>query len=186
MEFGELMSGMQEIWDAFTTDSSVWWVLTPVFILWVLMELYFGEYKQERLGFSSALANGVSLAWVSVTSLRLYTLSLGVDWSSQFVFLILFLLYGVLIMWASFRHQFSERHTALLASPTIIYFFSTLSVLWGQQLLSTERNVMVALVVVFAIIYAFFWLLKKQLGFTGELEVIRQAGRHDRGAKRKF
>lgn len=47
-----ILIGFIEVKTALTADLGVWWVLAPLVALWILMEIYFGEYKQERLGFS--------------------------------------------------------------------------------------------------------------------------------------
>jgi hypothetical protein len=68
----DIGAGFYDIGLALTSDLGVWWLLIPIFLLWIAMEVYFGEYKQERMGFSSTLANGVTLFWISLTSFRIF------------------------------------------------------------------------------------------------------------------
>ena len=180
MIFNQLLLGFGEIGHALVRDLSVWWVLTPIFLLWISMELYFGEYKQEQLGFSSALANGVSLAWVSVTSLRLFTFEEGLQLTLQFLILLFFLLYSVIIIWASFMHTFSPQGVSILASTSLIYFFSTLSVLWGQRLLTINIGIVSAFIILFLLIYLLLFVIKRQLGVLGEIETVKYAGNQNK------
>lgn len=179
MTFQDLLFAFQEILDAFAKDFSIWWVLTPIFLLWIFMELYFGEYKHEEFGFSSSLANGVSLLWISVTSLHIFFLDGPLVISLRFFLLFFFLCYGLFIIWAAFWHRFSEHVTGVIASPSIVYFFSTLSVLWSQRLLDITLSIGVALLFLFVLIFLTFFLIKRQMGFLGELETVKNIGKNN-------
>lgn len=175
MNVADLFSGFAAIREALFTDLSIWWVLAPIVVLWVSMEVYFGEYKREKLGFSSALANGISLSWIAFSALRLF-FSSGLDTNSaEFYALGFFALYGVLVVILSFRHAISARVVNWIAAPSIIYFFSTLAVLWGENLLQISTSVLLALAILFIIIWSFFAIVKRQLGILGEIEAVRHA-----------
>jgi len=180
MNIAELFSGFGAIREALFTDLSLWWVLAPIVVLWVSMEVYFGEYKREQLGFSSALANGISLSWIAFSALRLFFsegFSIG---APEFYALAFFAIYGVFVVVIAFRHAFSPRVVNYLAAPSLIYLFSTLAVLWGQNLLEISIPVLAALLIILAIIWGFFALLKRQLGILGEIEAVRRAGDNDK------
>lgn len=50
------------------------WMLVPLFIALLLMELYFGRYKKEELGWNTAFGNSLVLIFVCVDLFRwLYT-----------------------------------------------------------------------------------------------------------------
>ena len=42
----EVLEGFKLIGLAFVKEPSVWWFLAPVFLLWIGMEIYFGQYKK--------------------------------------------------------------------------------------------------------------------------------------------
>lgn len=175
MNIADLLFGFLEIRTALFSDPSIWWVLAPIVVLWVSMEVYFGEYKREQLGFSSALANGISLSWIAFSALRLFFSSGLTINSPEFYALGFFALYGVSVVLISFRHAISARVINFIAAPSIIYFFSTLAVLWGENLLQISTPVIAALIIVFIIIWIFFAALKRQLGILGEIEAVRHA-----------
>jgi hypothetical protein len=179
MALYDITIGFSALLYAVTSDLGVWWILAPIILLWIIMEFYFGEYKQEQLGFSSTLANGVSLFWISLTSFRVFLFIeseyLNVEaYKDPRVFLLgFFVLYALLIMYVSFTHRMGPHALQLLAGPSVTYFFSMLSVLWGQRLLEVSVPVVSALVVSFVVINIVFFLIRHMLGFRGEVEHIR-------------
>src|SRR3990167_9417423 len=46
------------------------WIIAPLLITLVLIQLYFGRYKNEELGWNTAFGNSVSLLWVTTTLFR--------------------------------------------------------------------------------------------------------------------
>ena len=181
--------GFSQLGRAFTADVGVWWLLAPLFLLWIVMEIYAGEYKQERFGFSSALANGFSLFWISLTSFRVFlfidnTYMKKEAYSDPRLYLLIFfVLYSFLIMYFSFTHKIRSALTRVIAGPAIIYFFSVLSVLWGQRLLSVNISVFTALGIGFLVTVLVFFVIRRQLGVRGDVEHILELGNDDHAQK---
>lgn len=174
----EFTNALVQIGNAFIQDLGVWWFLAPIIILWFAMEVYLGEYKRETWGFSSSLATSISFTWINITSLRLIFLK-----QENFVNLLneqlfaagLFFVYGIFLMYLSFRHVFPEKALAAIAGPTPVYFLSIVSVLWGQGLLEISLYVVVDLVILYAIIWGIWKIIKiKYLGIRGEVEAIKR------------
>ncbi|MBW2977379.1 hypothetical protein KY331_00895 [Candidatus Woesearchaeota archaeon] len=62
------------------------WIITPMIIVLVLMELYFGRYKQEELGWNTAVGNSIVLFFVSIDLFRyLYEHNIHLEFW-QFIF----------------------------------------------------------------------------------------------------
>ncbi len=179
MIFQDIIIGFSDIASALTSDLGVWWLLTPIIFLWLAMEVYFGEYKQEQLGFSSTLANGFSLFWISIMSFRVFLLferayANGAYRDMRVYILGFLVLYALAIIYFSFSHRLSAAIVQVLAGPSLTYFFSILSVLWGQRLLNVSLPIIYALCISFGILIFIFSLLRHQLGLRGEVERIRQ------------
>lgn len=172
----EILQGFKLIGEAFIKEPSVWWFLIPVFLLWVGMEIYFGQYKKERLGWNSILANGISFTWINIAAFRvLFMENLVIsDFWLRFFILLLFFLYGIFIIYIGFFHKLSQRTAATLAGPTPIYFLSMVSILWGQGVLIVNKWVFLDLVIAWIIITLFFHLIRKNLGILGEVEAIEK------------
>lgn len=143
--------GFSHIFSAHTKDPSIFWVLAPIIILWFILEVYFGRHKKEKLGWNSTLANAITLTWICFTIMKqLFTVNFVLD---KFIITILFLLYGILLIWVSFTHIFPERLAFILASPSVIYYMSYVLVLWGYDLLE------LTLVVFFDVVLLFVGLI---------------------------
>ena len=47
------------------SNENLMWILVPLFLTLILMELYFGRYKKEELGWNTAFGNSLILIFVS-------------------------------------------------------------------------------------------------------------------------
>ena len=165
----KFIDAFYDIGNAFTTDLGVWWFLAPIFILWIATEVYFGEHKREKWGFSSSLANAISFTWINIVSLRFIFLELNIstlsDVGNERLFIAVgFLVYGFFLIYLAFAHKFSERVLSWIAGPTPIYFLSVVSVLWGQGLLAVTPYVAADFFVIFAIVSVIWGIVKSRLG----------------------
>ena len=163
------VDGFSQIGNAFVADLGVWWFLAPLFILWVATEVYFGENKREKWGFSSSLASAVSFTWINVISLRFIFLELNIQTLAdvgheRFFIAVGFLVYGLFLIYLAFRHTFSEKVLAWIAGPTPIYFLSIVSVLWGQDLLRVSPYVAGDFLLIYLVVLGVWKVIKAKLG----------------------
>lgn len=176
MFLNQLFEALKLIGRSFIKEPEIWWFLAPVFILWIVMEVYFGQYKKERIGWNSLLANGISFAWINVASLRVLFSSpiRGNNFQVRLLISLLFLIYSFFVIYIAFRHSLSEKMGQWLAGPTTVYFLSTVSVLWGQGVLVISEWVLIDFIILYLIVYLLFWLIKRRLGVLGEVEAIEK------------
>lgn len=175
----QILEGFNSIKEAFLKDPSIWWFFIPIFLLWIGMEIYFGQYKKERLGWNSILANGISFSWINIAALRnLFINDFGSpDFLLRFIIVLIFFIYGLFIIYTAFFHKISPNLAAALAAPTPIYFLSAVSVLWGQGVLIINKWVFLDLIIVYLVLSLFFRLIRKKLGTLGEAEAIKKGER---------
>jgi len=165
----KFIDAFYDIGNAFTADIGVWWFLAPVFILWIATEVYFGEHKREKWGFSSSLASAVSFTWINIVSLRFVFLELNIQTladvgQERLLISVGFLVYGFFLMYLAFRHTFSEKMLAWVAGPTPIYFLSVVSVLWGQGLLQVSPYVAGDFLLMYVVVLGVWKVAKAKLG----------------------
>ncbi|NQV09431.1 hypothetical protein HQ529_06275 [Candidatus Woesearchaeota archaeon] len=144
-------------------DWSIWWLLAPVFILWIFMELYFGKFKKEKLGWNTSLANGISLSWIGVESMRFLFSNKPDPFWLRFIVISLIILYGLVIFFLAFNHKVPGKIEYLLASPTPVYYLSAVTVLWGFGVLILTWWVLLDLILLFGVFLGLFTLLKKAM-----------------------
>lgn len=180
MVYQNLIDAFRVILLALFDDLNVWWFLAPIVILWAATEIYFGEYSHERLGWNSALANGISLTWINIASLRILFNQRPDDLAYRFLLLAAFSLFGLALIYLAFTHRMSSRIAYTVAGPTPVYFLSILSVLFGQVLLPLNRWITFDLATAFAAA-ALFWLFVHRVilkGALGELELVPKGISH--------
>jgi hypothetical protein len=170
-----LLEGFRLIGRAFVEEPSIWWFLAPVFILWIGMEIYFGQYKKERLGWNSALANSISFTWINIAAFRVLFMEdiMSDNFWLRFGILALFFIYGMIAIYIAFFHKASPRVAAFLAGPTRIYFLSTVSILWGQGILAINQWVFLDLLFAYIVLSFLFWVIRRNLGILGEVEAVK-------------
>ncbi|MBD3282628.1 MAG: hypothetical protein GF387_03435 [Candidatus Portnoybacteria bacterium] len=170
----QIIQAFKTIGHAFVQEPSIWWFLAPIFILWLGMEIYFGQYKKESLGWNSILANSISFAWINIASFRLIFMEGVEEFTPRILILGIFLIYSLALIFIAFFHKFSTKVGKILAGPTQIYFLSTLSILWGQGVLAITEWIVIDLLIAFIIIKILFKLLRRNLGTLGEVEAVKK------------
>ena len=166
-----LISGFNEILSAFTKDPSIWWLIAPVVLFWVIIEIYFGRYKNERLGWNTALGNGLSMFWIVVISLKaLFDKNLGLYSNDKLFFIIFIAVYSFFIILISFTHRIKESLFFLIASPTIVYFLSLVAILWINNLLLIDLWITIDLVILYILVLIAEFLLRKIVPAASEEE----------------
>jgi hypothetical protein len=154
----EMLKGFWQIFTAISKDWSVMWLLAPVIILWILLEVYFGLHKSEKLGWNTALGNGFVLIWVTLGILRDIFKGSVQGKTGQIIIMVLLVIYGGFVCYLAFTHKAVEKVSFLLASPYLIYFLSMYLLLWGYDLLEVNLYIIIDVVIIF-----FFLLLLKTI-----------------------
>lgn len=164
-----LISGFGQILSSFTKDPSIWWLLAPIILFWLVIEIYFGRYKKERLGWNTALGNGLSMFWIVVISLKdLFNENLGLFSKEKLIFIVFISAYSIFIIFVSFTHRIKENLFFLIASPTMVYFLSLIAILWINNLLIISLWVALDLVMLYFIIIIIEFVIKKSIPSASE------------------
>lgn len=109
------------------TDPQVLWTILPLLATAFFLELYFGRYKTEELGWNSAFANCISLLWVTTALVRFiyeqYGITLVSVWSFQsytpaLVLVAVVALWSLILAVSNFFHIL-PRWLAFFVSSTI-------------------------------------------------------------------
>ena len=161
-EWANILGGFKEILSAPFKDLSIWWLLAPIILFWLILEVYFGMYKREKLGWNTALGNGLNLFWIVVISLKaLFTQGLKLFSIDKLIVVIIIAVYSAFIISVSFTHKLKENIFFLFASPTIVYYLSAIAVLWIHGLINITFWVIIDLVILYIIILILEVILRK-------------------------
>ena len=66
----EMLAGYGDIFSAPFKSMEALWILIPLFIVWIVLEIYFARFKKEELGWNTALANGITLGWLTLQGMK--------------------------------------------------------------------------------------------------------------------
>jgi|TARA_B100001971_G_C18187924_1_gene536795 hypothetical protein len=166
MGFGDIMnsigSGFGAIGGSLVNDLSILWLLTPILFFWIVLEVYFSKYQSEKLGWNTALGNGMSIFWILIISMReLFSEGWsGLVWSRFFGLMILFVYTGFII-YNSFAHKLPEKVSFIIASPTITYYLSAVAILWTFGGLVITGWVILDLLLIYGVVLILEVILKK-------------------------
>jgi len=166
-----ILSGFKEIFSAPFRDLTILWLLVPIMIFWFILEIYFGRYKEEKLGWNSALGYGLSMFWIVVISFRTMFEN-GFDLFSfdKLLFVVFIAIYSVFIIYISFTHRIKAKIFFLFTSPTLVYFLFGTAVLWVNGLLNITFWVIVDLIIFYLFILILEISLRKIIPSAPESE----------------
>lgn len=160
----EMLTGAGHILKAPFVDISVLWIILPLIILWFVLEIYFDTHKKEKLGWNTALGNGISMFWITVELMRhLFENSFAAFAWPKFGAVSFIFAYALFISYVSFTHKLSAKLTYALAAPTPVYFFSGIAVMWAHGSLIISLPVLVDLMILFILIILVELILRKVL-----------------------
>jgi hypothetical protein len=98
--------------------------LLPIMLGAIVIELYFGKYSKERLGWNSSVSN--SIIWLA-TGLNLYfteTFSTAIEKQATFLLIGLGAFIGVM----DFFHIWPKNLAFLASAPTVVYLLAYVTV----------------------------------------------------------
>ncbi len=158
-----LLVGFSHIMAAPFENLEIWWYLFPILALWFTLEFYFGFYKNESMGWNTALGNAFSFGWVNIEGMRvLFEKGSEIFWF-QFGILSLALSYSVIIIYLVFTHKIKDKYAFLAASPHLTYYLSAISIMWMHGVLIIDIWVLIDIVLLFFATIIAFILIKKIL-----------------------
>lgn len=164
-----ILAGFGEIFSSPFKDLSIFWILIPIIIFWFVLEVYFGRYKKEKLGWNTALGYGLSMFWIVVISLRtLFENNFELFSMDKLLFVIFVAIYSILIIYISFTHKLKEKIFFLFVSPTLVYYLFGVAVLLVNGLLDITFWVAVDLIILYIIVLILETILKKLIPAVSE------------------
>jgi hypothetical protein len=158
-----ILPALGEIATAPLLKPSLFWQLGPILCIWILVEIYFGTHKKEKLGWNTALTNGISLFWIIISAMQHIFSEEGLFSWDKFLIILMFALYAIFVIVISFNHKFKASITFVFASPTPLFYFSAIVLLFAHGLLTLSWSMISAIALLFIILLVTITLLKKLL-----------------------
>ena len=164
MDVSDVLYALKDLVLAIFREPALLWQLAPVLLLWIILIFYFATHKEEKLGWNTSLANGISLFWVVVSAMQ-HIFANGREFFTwiKFGIFAFITLYALFIVYVTFSHKFSAKATYLLASHNVVYYFSLVSLLYAYDVIYLNTAMIIAIVVLFLFILLLELILKKLL-----------------------
>jgi hypothetical protein len=125
----------------------------PLFLTLILMELYFGRYESEELGWNTAFGNSLILIFVSANLVNhLVNNNLWVDPIKAGVVYTL-LLIGFILTILDYFHALPEQLAFTISSKFPISFIAFLAILFVYVDIPLDYITLIALIGIFIIAY---------------------------------
>ena len=117
------------------------WIVFPLLIIIVMMTFYFSKYKEEELGWNTALGNSLILVFVSVDLLRTISNTtasgalenLLANMGATIIALLLFM-EGLLLLFVNFYHVLPKKIAFVLSSPLSVNLLAyvTIAIIYSR------------------------------------------------------
>ncbi|UZE93765.1 MAG: hypothetical protein IB618_03285 [Candidatus Pacearchaeota archaeon] len=153
-------------------NTEMLWILLPLLVALFLMELYFGRYKEEKLGWNSAVSNSIVLFFVGMNLASfLYSKNMLVglttvapevlEVASQKTFIaFIILLESIFLLVLNFFHLVSKRFAFGLSSALIMNYIGVISIVLIYSNIPINLSLLPAVLFLFIVTVLFFWILQ--------------------------
>lgn len=128
--FAEVWVRAVELFSAPVHQPLMWWELGPLLVALVVIELYFGRYKREPVGWNSAVSNALVLVFVGSNLMHYLFLEELLNFSNAQSWIPLGLIaFGLLLVALDFFHALPESIAFGISSVLMLNALALVGVL---------------------------------------------------------
>ncbi|MCX8194282.1 MAG: hypothetical protein N3G19_02900 [Candidatus Pacearchaeota archaeon] len=148
------------------------WMLIPMLVSLFLIELYFGRYSEEELGWNSAVSNALVLFFVGI-NLASWLYSNGMLVGFMPVDIAIFdialkktfiaavvIAESALLLFLNFFHLVAKRFSFGISSGLIINFVGAISIILVYSDIPLDIATFPAVLLIFICLVLFFWIIR--------------------------
>ncbi|MBU2497085.1 MAG: hypothetical protein KJ767_03445 [Nanoarchaeota archaeon] len=128
-------------------------ILTPLIIVLLVIELYFGRYKYEKLGWNTAVGNSLALVFVGMNLLNFLYVNgdiFGRDAKTLLAFIVC--IEALFLLFVNFFHIFPREAAFGISSPLILNFIGIASIIMVYSDIPFDYITLIAFIIIFLII----------------------------------
>jgi len=148
------------------TSSEMLWIAIPLIIVLLFMEIYFGRWRNEKLGWSSSFANWITLLFVGVNlfnqMLIRYSEAGTIPIEVVYKFLLIFLIFlmAISFMIVLFLHAIPKSASYIVSSPLTIYTFAFVMIALVYSDIPLDFSTLIAALLVYIVVLVIFKIIK--------------------------
>ncbi len=134
--------------------------LIPIFLGLLVIELYFGKYTFEELGWNSAVSNAVLLLATGLTLIIRLNL-MSAPSGARYVVAYAILVIGSVILVLNFYHLWAPTLAFSVSSGFVVYTAVYVAIAWVYEGLPVDINTGAAAVLLAVSFYVFFTVIQQ-------------------------
>jgi len=168
------------------------WIAIPLIVVLLFMQIYFGRWRNEKLGWASAFGNWITLLFVGVNLFKemmvkyallpagpptvvyiLPAIPLGerfIPLTVLYKFMLVFVLLAmsILFMVVLFMHAIPKRASFLISSPISVYTFAFIMIALVYSDIPLVTSTLIAALMVYILVILLFKMIKFLVPPSGE------------------
>ena len=136
------------------------WMTLPLLVSTLFLQVYFGRYKEEKIGWNTAMSNGLVLFFVGVDSVRFIMDAHGFAFLHdsnlflKFVLVVLVVVYGLLLALFDFFHKLPQKIAFVVSSPATVNILAYLNLAIIYSSVPVDFVTLLASALIFIIFFA--------------------------------
>jgi hypothetical protein len=147
------------------------WMLLPILVSLVMLEVYFGRYKEEELGWNTAVSNTLLLTFVAIDLFRHTYEPTGATMieslttpNSKIIIAIMLFGFAILLLLLNFFHFLPKKIAYIISSVPIINMVALLGIIivYSENILLGWTTLLASVIIFILtnlILYAFYYLV---------------------------
>ena len=160
-----LLERFVELVSAPVKNPEMIWIALPLILTLVMVELYYGKYKSEKLGWNTALTNALVLVFVSLNLFQFIFVQEGSKFFkifhvSGFYVALVILLLGILLFFIDFFHTLPESLAFTISAHLPINITAYAAIVMVYNSLPLDFATILAWLALIIILGAFFFFIK--------------------------
>ena len=129
-------------------------ILIPLLVVLLVIELYFGKYRYEKLGWNTAVGNSLVLFFVGMNLLNfLYTNDLLFQAHSRTALAFVVVIESIFLMLINFFHIFPKEASFNISSALVINYIGAASIIMVYAAIPFDYFTFAAFIVIFSIMF---------------------------------
>ncbi|HLC72498.1 MAG TPA: hypothetical protein VJH37_02865 [Candidatus Nanoarchaeia archaeon] len=144
------------------------WLIVPLLISTLLMQLYFGRNKDEELGWNTAYANSIALIYISVNLLKIiydqygygFWQHLTPELTPKLFFIGIIMLQALLLAFLDLFHSLPKRFSFFIGSLPSVFAIALVTIVVVHTDIPIDRFTLIAALCLFVVSVVFFGIFR--------------------------
>jgi Ca2+/Na+ antiporter len=151
-------------------NKEILWTIAPLIFALIMLQMYFGKYKTELLGWNTAFSNSISLMWVTAILLKYMSGMYGFNGAvtdkaqlSYFIMIGLLALITILLAVLNFQHKMPKKLAFVLSSSLPVNILAYFVIVIVMGMISIDWVTFFAALILFLFLSIVFYYYRKSI-----------------------